>query len=442
MSIKNILQYIDSVESKKTLTESVDECASPMPSSSMAPQGSPVSMNISLNASGKEHVEDLISMMKHAGLDAKPEPIKSLPMRMDMEKFKGIVDKPDSPCGMSMEDYDNEPEEVYGDHNQLTKDLAGGLNKSKKMFKPSATGDNPMSVDLTAEQVERAELEETIKQRLYRELHESEKKVDELDYNSFNSDENLEMLRDAINKNVIVSVAFVKKDGSVRHMSIKKSLSSYKGSDRPKTDKQANVESNNDIKKVVDVNAYNKALKSFRQEGMDDDEAKENAAKRSWRSVNLKNVLGFMVRGKFVDLREENDILDRFGEEVHDSLTKSMKSSLMKDQQEADKAIEESSYNWDDWHNYFDNDREAGGDDPKPKMLDFDDDDDDDDFDPDDAMSYRDDDKDPDDYEGGIDFDDLMEPDDPRLDSVINQRFRKERSRRQAGQYAKRDDMY
>lgn len=150
--------------------------------------------------------------------------------------------------------------------------------------------------------------------------------IEELNYQSLQDDENLQDLRDAIDKNKLVSVAFVKKDGTVKHMLIRKNLSSYVGSEREKTDAQRNVEMNNDLKKVVDVNAYKKELKRLRIEAPEanDTEVKQMAAKMSWKSINLKNVLGFMVGGRFIDLRDENDIMDRYGEQVHGQLTKSM----------------------------------------------------------------------------------------------------------------------
>jgi len=154
--------------------------------------------------------------------------------------------------------------------------------------------------------------------------------IEELNYQSLQDDENLQDLRDSIDKNKLVSVAFVKKDGSVKHMLIRKSLSSYVGSEREKTDAQMNVEMNHDIKKVVDVNAYKREIKSLRNEnpGMGDDMVKQMAAKKAWRSINLRNVLGFMVGGRFIDLRDENEIMDRFGETVHGQLTKSMISAM------------------------------------------------------------------------------------------------------------------
>ena len=39
-----------------------------------------------------------------------------------------------------------------------------------------------------------------------------------------------------------------------------------------------------------------------------------------------------MARGNFIDLRDENEIMDRFGEEVYNSLTKAMKNVLAQDQ--------------------------------------------------------------------------------------------------------------
>lgn len=163
-------------------------------------------------------------------------------------------------------------------------------------------------------------------------INESKMGIDELDYQSYTEGDDLQQLRDAIDRNILVSVAFVKKDGSVRHMGIKKNISSYVGSDREKSEKQMNVEMNNNIKKVVDINAYNKKLKELRNMGVDDDQAKAEASKVAWRSISLENVLGFMVRGNFVDLRDENDIMNRFGEEVYNSLTKSMKNALAQDQ--------------------------------------------------------------------------------------------------------------
>ena len=57
-------------------------------------KGNPVTMNVSMNASGKDHVEDLIDMMKNAGMDAKEVSNDHMPMRMDMERLRDLVDEP------------------------------------------------------------------------------------------------------------------------------------------------------------------------------------------------------------------------------------------------------------------------------------------------------------------------------------------------------------
>jgi hypothetical protein len=97
-----------------------------------------------------------------------------------------------------------------------------------------------------------------------------------------------------------------------------------------------NVEMNHDLKKVVDVNSYKKELKRLRNENpeMNADEMKAMASKGAWRSINLKNVLGFMVGGQFIDLRDENDIMGRYGEDVYTSLTKSMTDAMNQEVQQ------------------------------------------------------------------------------------------------------------
>lgn len=90
-------------EAKQTLTESeqLAECPPEMaegPGMSPAPmdQGNPVTMSVNLNASGAEHVQDLINMMKNAGLDdAKPADDAMMPMRQDMERLAAMMDEPE-----------------------------------------------------------------------------------------------------------------------------------------------------------------------------------------------------------------------------------------------------------------------------------------------------------------------------------------------------------
>ena len=88
----------------KKLIESMDhieECGmaeGPMGMAPPAPEmdkGNPVTVNVSMNASGKEHVADLLDMMKNAGLgDAAPAADAMMSPRMDMERLSGIMGEP------------------------------------------------------------------------------------------------------------------------------------------------------------------------------------------------------------------------------------------------------------------------------------------------------------------------------------------------------------
>ena len=215
-------------EAKQQLTESqqLEECPPDMAEGPMpAPTnpGNPVTMSVNLNASGAEHVQDLINMMKNAGLgDAKPADDSMMPVRQDMERLRAMVDEPemeadeayadsveegamsdlhaeissaDDPAEMVMdiikqggpkgdylsdelekaaealgltltngddvaqavdallqdmgieEGYDNEPDPEYHDHELMTKDLSGGLNREKKAYAAAQRGDNAMAVE-------------------------------------------------------------------------------------------------------------------------------------------------------------------------------------------------------------------------------------------------------------------------------------------------------
>lgn len=159
--------------------------------------------------------------------------------------------------------------------------------------------------------------------------------LDELTHDEFKHSDRLQSLRDAIDKNKIIGVAYVKKDGSVRAMCFKKYLGSYVSSEREKSEKQLGMnEAHNQIS-VVDLNVYNKTL---RENGGD----KPAAAKLSWRKINLDTVLGFIAGGNFIDLRgpEDNNILEKYGEQVYNSLTQSMVNIINQNAQENAAAVE------------------------------------------------------------------------------------------------------
>ena len=151
--------------------DNIEECGmTEMPA--MAPpapemdQGNPVTMSVSLNASGKDHVADLLDMMKNAGMQAaEPVSAKMLSPRMDMERLSGIMDEPgfddkEMPLPKGDEadmeevedeievegDYANEPDAQYGDMSDAIPD-GNDLNRKKKSYAATQDGDNPMAVE-------------------------------------------------------------------------------------------------------------------------------------------------------------------------------------------------------------------------------------------------------------------------------------------------------
>ncbi len=135
-------------------------------------------------------------------------------------------------------------------------------------------------------------------------------------------------IKDAYRKNKAVSVAFVKKDGTVRHMAFRRSLKAYEKSDKEKTQAQIDAPRNNNLMNVYDTNSY---IKIKRATG----DASE-AAKGSFRNFRLDNVLALMTGGQLFDMRKENKIMERFGQDIYDSLTKNMISALAMDQATSD----------------------------------------------------------------------------------------------------------
>ena len=133
--MKDMIQRMTDLENeaKQALTEStqLDECP-PMEGPGMEPmdRGNPVSINVSMNASGRDHVEDLLDMMKKAGLgsaeEVKPD---MMPMRMDMEKFRDVVDGPkdDEPVMKLPAPEDEDMGESNDDLNSIRK--LGGLGE-------------------------------------------------------------------------------------------------------------------------------------------------------------------------------------------------------------------------------------------------------------------------------------------------------------------------
>jgi len=164
MNMKKLIESMDHIDECGMVDEG--------PMAAMAPpapemdKGNPVTVNVSMNASGKEHVADLLDMMKNAGLGgAEPVSAKTLSPRMDMERLSSIMDEPgfddkEMPLPKSDEadmeevedeievegDYANEPDAQYGDMSDAIPD-GNDLNRKKKSYAATQDGDNPMAVE-------------------------------------------------------------------------------------------------------------------------------------------------------------------------------------------------------------------------------------------------------------------------------------------------------
>lgn len=183
--MKNILQNMDAavsgdkpagtkdVNDMKTILESIQECGSPMMAGQEMPMasegGQPVT--VSITASGKDNVSDLIAMMQDAagitqmGPAVTDEPTM-LPapdgdQEMDMAAMRDMIvgPKDDEPT----EDYANAPDPEYGDMSDVIPD-GNDLNRKKKSYPATQDGDNPMAVEDHGD--ETAELEARIKEEL------------------------------------------------------------------------------------------------------------------------------------------------------------------------------------------------------------------------------------------------------------------------------------
>jgi len=170
-SMLNILRNFDAAEKGKKSTHSADkngmksileslnkvsECGTEMAPMPAKQQGTPVSMNVSMNASGKENISDLVDLLKNAGIGGSapmklPAPTNShddmvnlMAMASDEhEPEEGLEDSVDE----LVDEWDNEPDEEYKDDNYMIHDLAGGINRSKKSYAKAQDGDNAMAVE-------------------------------------------------------------------------------------------------------------------------------------------------------------------------------------------------------------------------------------------------------------------------------------------------------
>jgi len=179
MDMKKLIESMDHI-SECGIDEGPMGAAPSLPAPEMD-KGNPVTVNVSMNASGKEHVADLLNMMKNAGLgDAEPVGAKMLSPRMDMERLSAMMDEPgfddkemELPADLDVEeeDYANEPDPKYGDMSDAIPD-GNDLNRKKKAYPATQDGDNPMAVESDDE-----DMVENIKSALYAALTEKKKSM-------------------------------------------------------------------------------------------------------------------------------------------------------------------------------------------------------------------------------------------------------------------------
>ena len=130
------------------------------------------SMNISMNGADAKEVAELIGILKNAGVETHvdmPLSHSSIDGHDDMVSKLKMMD-PEPSCGMGeeeVEEWENSPEgsegdPEYKDQHYMTKDLSGGINKSKKSYSPVAGGDNPMALENSIKDQLRAALSEKL----------------------------------------------------------------------------------------------------------------------------------------------------------------------------------------------------------------------------------------------------------------------------------------
>lgn len=100
------------------------------------------SMNISMNGNTSQEVQELMALLRNAGLpDSKPvtdldisQPMAvSMPNPTEKPCGCGVMHGIDTPCGESVDqEWDNSPDEEYQDEEYMLQDLSGGINRKKE----------------------------------------------------------------------------------------------------------------------------------------------------------------------------------------------------------------------------------------------------------------------------------------------------------------------
>jgi hypothetical protein len=178
MNFQQLFARIRDIDQGKTkLTESVHECESAPIVAGGASTTPPVSMNVSMNASGVDQIKELMALMNASQPTPAPMPMptpgiaigsaNAEPAMSDLIKLTSDAKTNAEP---EKEDYANSPDEEYQDIGSVT---ASGddLHRSKKMYAKAQDGDNAMSVESIRKQLDAR----------YQEIKEAKSKPDFLD---------------------------------------------------------------------------------------------------------------------------------------------------------------------------------------------------------------------------------------------------------------------
>jgi len=138
MDIRDFLYKIDAIQNKEQLKEDVKRTHIKEASQVMLYGDTP------------EDMAAIAQIFKSAGVTPPPAIIQGpKPEESVAEEIPGKAS--------------TTPEPEYKDTNYMTKDLSGGANKIKKMYRKEYPGDNPMAVEKTEEDVQ-SSIKEALKQ--------------------------------------------------------------------------------------------------------------------------------------------------------------------------------------------------------------------------------------------------------------------------------------
>jgi hypothetical protein len=138
--------------------ESIEECGPMGMMGRSSPQGQQdsVTMNISMNGSGSGGIRDLMNILRDLedgpgdggqGMDDEMGVIIDKMAGDDGDREMPLIGMDEAEAG-GFDQASTTPDETYQDTEYMTKDLAGGINGPKTMYKHSyRQGDNPMAME-------------------------------------------------------------------------------------------------------------------------------------------------------------------------------------------------------------------------------------------------------------------------------------------------------